>query len=197
MTRVAEVSRKTNETTIDVELNIDGQGNYDIETGSTMLNHLVDQLARHGALNLVVKAIAHQDPDGHHITEDLGIVLGRAFDQALGDRIGLTRMANAIIPMDDALALVAIDLAGRSHATVELPFNSPQLGDLRTELISHFLETFANEARLSIHVKILAGGNDHHVAEGTFKALARALRAAMEIDPRLEGQMPSTKGTLS
>lgn len=197
MTRTGEIERETRETTISVTLDLDGKGTYEVATGNAMVDHLMDQLARHGSFDLKVHATAHQDPDGHHLAEDVALALGRAFDQALGDRAGITRMASATVPMDDALTLVAVDIAGRGHATIDLPFKSPVLGELRTELVHHMLSTFAQEARMTLHVRMLAGENDHHIAEGAFKALARALREAVSIDLRLEGQTPSTKGVLS
>jgi imidazoleglycerol-phosphate dehydratase len=162
-----------------------------------MLDHLLAQLARHGGLDLTVTATAHQDPDGHHLAEDVALVLGRALDEALGERRGIRRMESATIPMDDALAQVAVDLAGRGHAVLHLPFTTTALGGLRTEMVGHVLETLAREARLTLHVRILAGHNDHHIAEAAFKALARALRGAVAPDPLLEGEAPSTKGTMS
>ncbi len=196
MTRTAEVTRETRETTIWAELDLDGRGGYQIETGNAMLDHLLAQLARHGGFGLRVTATVHQDPDGHHLAEDVALVVGRAFDQALGDRLGIRRMYDAAVPMDDALATVAVDLSGRGYAAVHLSFTTSAIGDLRSELVRHVLETLAREARMTLHVRVVAGHNDHHMAEAVFKALARALQGAVALDPRMEGQAPSTKGTL-
>lgn len=196
MNRMAEASRSTKETAIEVRLNLDGKGAYQVETGIPMLNHLLSQLARHGGFDLIVKAEAHDDPDGHHLTEDVAIVLGRAFNEALGERKGIRRMESALIPMDDALAQAAVDLAGRGFCSVHFPFTTAIVGGLRTEMVRHFLESFAREARITLHVRLLDGYNDHHMAEAGFKALARALRGAVSEDPLLDGQAASTKGTL-
>ena len=180
-----------------VTLDLDGSAHYDVQTGSKMLDHLLDQLGRHSGFDLTVRSEARKDPDGHHVAEDTAIVLGRAFDQALGDRSGIRRMGHAIVPLDEALSMVAVDLGGRGYSVLDLPFNTPIIGDLRAELVGHVLESFAREGRLNLHVRILAGRNDHHIAEATFKALAKALDWASRPDDRFAGQTPSTKGTLT
>jgi imidazoleglycerol-phosphate dehydratase len=188
--------RETRETRIVVELELDGTGEYRVRTGIGFLDHMLESLARHARFDLVVEAEGDLHVDGHHTAEDVAICLGRALDQALGSRAGLTRMGHAVVPMDEALALVAVDLSGRGVAALELDFRGESVGELRTELIPHFLQSLALEARLSLHARLLAGANDHHRAEAVFKALARALDQATRPDPRLEGRIPSTKGAL-
>jgi imidazoleglycerol-phosphate dehydratase len=190
MERRATVSRETKETAIKVEINIDGSGKANLMTGIRMFDHMLDQLARHGVFDLQVSATGS---DQHHVVEDVAICLGKAFNRALGDKAGLTRMADATVPMDDALAMVALDISGRGWCSLEAPFASKNLGDLTADLIAHFFQSFAAEARVNIHARVLAGDNDHHRAEALFKAFARALDAATRIDPRLEGRIPSTK----
>ena len=163
-------------------------GSYQVRTGITMLDHLYDQLSRHSGFDLRLEAEARNDPDGHHTAEDASIVLGRALDQALGDRTGIRRMGHAVVPLDEALALVAVDLGGRGYSALDLPFRTPIMGDLRSELVSHVLETLAREARMNLHVRVMAGDNDHHMAEAVFKALAKALDWAAQRDPRFAGR---------
>lgn len=194
--RTASISRKTVETDVGVELNLDGSGKAAVSTGIGMLDHLLDQLARHGLFDLTVKASGDLSVDYHHTVEDTAIVVGRAFDQALGERAGIVRMGHAIVPLDETLALVALDLSGRGYAVIDNSFAGPTIGQLPSELVGHFLETFAREGRLSLHVQLLRGHNGHHQAEAVFKALARALDAACREDPRRGGSVPSTKGTL-
>lgn len=194
--RLASISRKTAETEVSVEVGLDGSGKGSVSTGIGMLDHLLDQLARHGLFDITIKASGDLSVDAHHTVEDTAIVLGRAFDQALGDRAGITRMAHAIVPLDETLALVALDLSGRGYAAIDDGFVRPVIGQLPTELIGHFLETFAREGRFNLHVQLLRGSNGHHQAEAVFKALARALDAACTVDPRRSGSIPSTKGTL-
>ncbi|MBI4328467.1 MAG: imidazoleglycerol-phosphate dehydratase HisB [Chloroflexi bacterium] len=194
--RRAQMSRETGETSVQVSLNLDGTGSYVVETGSEMLDHLLSQLSRHSGFDLTVKATAQRDPDGHHRAEDVAIVLGRALDRALGERVGVRRMGDATVPLDEALALVAVDLGGRGYAVVEASFATSHIGDLRSELVHHVLESFAREGRFTLHVRVLAGFNDHHKAEAVFKALAKALAWAASQDERMGG-IPSTKGTLS
>jgi len=191
--RTATIKRQTSETTISVELNVDGKGDFEIATGMRMLDHLLTQLARHGAFNLKVSATG---PDPHHLVEDLGLCLGRAFNQALGDKQGIVRMAHAVVPMDDALALVAVDISGRGCAVLDMTFDEKNIADMPANMVSHFLESFASEARLNLHTQTLKGHNDHHKAEATFKALARALGAATRLDDRVEGRIPSTKNVI-
>jgi len=194
--RSAAVSRETRETRIAVELNIDGTGKSAIDTGVGMFDHMLDQLARHGRFDLNVEAKGDLHVDEHHTVEDVGVVLGQAFSQAMGDRKGIVRMGYSIVPMDEALGLVAVDLSGRGHAAVDAIFDKEYINELPTDLIRHFFESFAVEGRLNLHARLLAGDNDHHRAEALFKALARALDEATRIDPRIQGEIPSTKGII-
>jgi len=180
---------------VTVEMNLDGSGQVDIATGIGMLDHLLEQLPRHSLFDIMIQASGDIDRDPHHLIEDVGISLGRALAEALGERRGIVRMAHAVVPLDEALALVAVDLSGRGHAAVDLPFTSDRIGELPTEMIAHHLAAFAVEGRFNLHVRVLAGTNDHHKAEAAFKALARALGDATRIDPRIS-DIPSTKGTL-
>ena len=195
--RQATVRRETRESVIEVKLNLDGAATYDVSTGSLMLNHLIDQLGRHSGFDLSVRAEGLNDPDGHHTAEDTGIVIGRALNEALGDRTGIRRMAHETVPLDDALTTAVVDLAGRGYAAIGLEFKTGMIGDLRTELIGHVLESIAREGRINLHVVQHAGVNDHHIAEAAFKALAKALDAATRRDDRFSGVAPSTKGTLT
>ncbi len=191
--RRASTKRETRETTIGVEINIDGTGEYEIRTGLRLFDHLLTQLARHGLFDIKVSA---NGSDDHHVVEDVAICLGKVFNEALGEREGITRTAHALVPMDEALALVAVDIGGRGYCQVEASFSSETMAELTTDLVRHFLETFAIEARMNLHARVLAGVNDHHKAEALFKALARALDAATRIDPRLGKRVPSTKGVI-
>jgi imidazoleglycerol-phosphate dehydratase len=191
--RTSVIKRETKETNINLELNIDGSGKWEITTGIKMFDHLLSQLARHGAFD--IKIIATGD-DQHHISEDVAICLGKAFGEALGEKRGIIRMADVAVPMDDALAMVALDISGRGYTVLELSFSDNDMFGFPTDLIRHFLESFALEARLNLHVKIAYGTNDHHKAEALFKALARALDAATRIDERISSELPSTKDLL-
>jgi imidazoleglycerol-phosphate dehydratase len=191
--RTAIVKRETKETNIRLELNLDGSGEWEISTGIRVLDHLLAQLAQHGRFNLKISATGD---DQHHIVEDVGICLGRAFSEALGEKRGIVRMGDATVPMDDALAIAAVDISGRGYTVLELPFSDNDMAGFATDLIRHFLESFANEARLNLHAKVLYGTNDHHKAEALFKALGRALDTATRIDERISGELPSTKGLL-
>ncbi len=191
--RSATVKRETKETTINVAITIDGSGECEIRTGLRMFDHLLSQLARHGLFDLNVSA---NGSDQHHLVEDVAICLGRAFTKALGEREGIVRMAHALVPMDEALALVAVDIGGRGYCQAEVTFSSNAIAELSTDLVRHFLETFAIETRLNLHAKVLSGVNDHHKAEALFKALARALDDATKIDKRLGKTVPSTKGMI-
>ena len=193
--RKGSVRRETKETQVTVEMNLDGSGQVDIATGIGMLDHLLEQLPRHSLFDITIQASGDIERDPHHLIEDVGIGLGRALAEALGERRGIVRMAHAVVPLDEALALVAVDLSGRGHAAVDLPFTSDRIGELPTEMIAHHLAAFAVEGRFNLHVRVLAGTNDHHKAEAAFKALARALGDATRIDPRIS-DIPSTKGTL-
>lgn len=195
--RTAAVTRQTGETDINITLTLDGSGQADISTGLGFLDHMLTALARHARFDLTVKARGDLHIDEHHTVEDVGIGLGRALAQALGDRSGITRMGHAIVPMDEALALVAVDFGGRGYCVFDGQFSTERIGQVGTSLIPHFLESVAHEGRLNLHVRLLAGHDDHHRAEAIFKALARALDIAKQRDARLAGQVPSTKGTLT
>ena len=188
--RKANIRRETQETAVALELAIDGTGEFEMTTGLRMFDHLLSQLAKHGVFNIKVAATG---TDPHHLVEDVALCLGRVLNQALGEKQGIVRMAHAMVPMDDALALAAVDIGGRGYAVVEAPFDEANITDLPTNLIRHFLESFACEARINLHVRILAGTDDHHKAEAIFKALGRALDTATRFDDRIRGQVPSTK----
>jgi len=179
-----------------VQLTLEGQGDYHVSTTIPMLDHMLEQLARHGQLDITIDASGDTDRDAHHLVEDVAITLGRALDEALGDRRGIERFGHAIVPLDEALALVALDLSGRGYAAVNVEFERTEIGGLPMENVAHFLTSLANEARMTLHVQVLAGANDHHKLEAIFKGLARALRQAVAIDPRRFGEVPSTKETL-
>ena len=188
--RKAKVIRETAETNIKVELNIDGNGQFEITTGIRMFDHLLTQLAQHGVFDIKISA---SGPDQHHVVEDVAISLGKALNQALGGKQGITRMAHAVVPMDEALAAVAVDIGGRAYSVIEAAFNETNIGDMDADLVRHFLVSFASEARINLHAKVFTGINDHHKAEALFKALGRALDAATQIDERIVGRIPSTK----
>lgn len=195
--RVAELERKTGETEVKLSLGLDGNGSGERETGVGFLNHMLDLFSRHGNFDLSVTATGDLETGAHHTVEDVGIVLGQAFDQALGDRSGITRYASATIPMDEARATCNVDISGRPYVAFD-DGNLPQvtIGDFDSELTEEFLRALANNASLTLHLTIEAGSNAHHMVEAAFKALARALRSAVAIDPDQEG-VPSTKGTLT
>ena len=195
--RQAKLERSTKETTISLSLNIDGQGEYDVKTGNGMLDHLITQLSRHGLIDITLHAQGDLETGWHHLVEDTGLTLGRAFREALGDGTGIRRMGHAYVPLDETLAFVAVDLSGRPYSVVDLDLDKQMAETLPGDLVEHLLESFATEARINLHAKVLAGVNGHHKAEATFKALAKALRAAAEPDPRAPGAVPSTKGTIS
>jgi imidazoleglycerol-phosphate dehydratase len=194
--RTAKIQRKTNETDISIDLNVDGSGKHSIATGIGFLDHMLTHLAVHGLFDLTVKAAGDLEVDPHHTVEDVALVLGAAFDQALGDRKGIVRMGSATVPMDETLAFVALDLSGRPYAVVDAAWSAPAVGNIPTSLIPHFLESFAVTARCNLHARVIYGRDDHHKAETLFKALARALDAATQLDPRRAGAVPSTKGSL-
>ena len=196
--RKTTIVRETKETRIRVELNLDGKGDCQINTGIAMLDHLLSHVARHGLIDIVIEASGDLKIDQHHTVEDIAICLGQAFRKALGSGKGITRMAHAIVPMDEALAIIALDLSGRGYPVIDesVSFRRKQIGTLESDLISHFLETFATEARMNLHAGIYTGANDHHKAEALFKALGRALGTAVCINERIAGDIPSTKGTL-
>ena len=188
--RKAKVVRETAETNVKVELNIDGNGQFQITTGIRMFDHLLTQLAQHGVFDMRISA---SGPDQHHVVEDVAISLGKALNQALGKKQGIVRMAHAVVPMDEALAAVAVDIGGRVYSIIEADFDEATIGDLDAVLIRHFLVSLASEAKINLHAKVLSGVNDHHKAEALFKALARALDSATRIDERILGRIPSTK----
>jgi len=194
--RKATVNRETGETGVKLELVIDGRGRCRASTGIGMLDHLVDQIARHGLFDIRIEAKGDLEVGQHHTLEDVAICLGQAFDRALGERRGIVRMGHAVVPMDEALAMVAVDAGGRGYAVIDAPLEGRDISGLDTDLVRHFLETFAREAKLSLHARILSGVNDHHKVEALFKALARALDAATGIDGRRGDEVPSTKGTI-
>ncbi len=188
--RKSVIKRETRETNISLELNLDGSGNYEMVTGIRMFDHLLAQLARHGVFDIKISATGD---DQHHLVEDVALCLGKALGEALGDKRGISRMADATVPMDDALAMVAVDISGRGYTVLELPFTDNDMTGFATDLIRHFLEAFASEAKLNLHARVLYGTNDHHKAEALFKALGRALDKATRIDERISGELPSTK----
>lgn len=194
--RTASLSRETNETTISVAVNIDGAGDYSIDTGNGMFDHLLAQISRHGLIDLTITARGDTHVGWHHLVEDVGIVLGRALKQAVGDASGIMRTAHSYVPLDEALALSAVDFGGRGYAVIDAAMSDSDLGALPAELIPHFLETMAREGGFNLHVRILAGSSNHHKAEALFKSLARAMRAALEPDARRGGNVPSTKGVI-
>ena len=194
--RSGSVRRETRETQVSVDIALDGAGRYDVSTGIGMLDHMLEQLARHGLFDITLQARGDIERDPHHLVEDVGLTLGQALDRALGERRGITRFGHAVVPMDDALALVAVDLGGRGRASIDVEFDREMLGELPAENIRHMLEAFAQEGRLNLHVRLLSGENDHHRVEAVFKALARALSDAVRIDERIAGEVPSTKELL-
>jgi imidazoleglycerol-phosphate dehydratase len=193
-TRRVTVSRRTRETEIDLTLDLDGSGRADISTGVGFYDHLLSSLAHHGLFDLQVRATGDLEVDEHHTVEDVALVLGSAFAEALGDRAGIRRFGEASVPMDESLATALVDIGGRPYAVIDLPFHGERVGALPLQLVEHALESFARTAGATLHLRG-TGRNDHHLAEAAFKALARALRAACESDPRREG-VASTKGTL-
>ena len=192
MKRTAKVSRKTSETDINIEINLDGEGNYNIDTGVNFFNHMLESFSKHSYIDLNIKAIGDTEIDDHHTVEDVGILLGEAFNKAIGDKRGIRRMADATIPMDDSLATVAIDISGRSYCNMNLKFNNDKIGDLTADIIVHFFESFANSGKINIYGTI-EGSNDHHKAEALFKAIAKSLHYACVIE---NDKIPSTKGVL-
>ncbi|CAO1659725.1 MULTISPECIES: imidazoleglycerol-phosphate dehydratase HisB [Salinicola] len=194
--RIATVSRDTNETQITVTVNLDGSGRLDCQTGVPFLDHMLDQVARHGMIDLTIDAKGDLEIDEHHTVEDLGITLGQAFAQAIGDKRGIRRYGHAYVPLDEALSRVVIDFSGRSGLFMDVEFTRATIGRLDTQLFWEFFQGFVNHAQVTLHIDNLKGFNAHHQAETIFKAFGRALRAAVEEDPRMAGQMPSTKGSL-
>jgi len=194
--RVAEVVRATNETEISVSVNLDGEGIYDVDTGIGFLDHMLEQLSRHSLIDLTVRAKGDLHIDFHHTTEDSGYAVGEAISNALGDRRGIRRYGDALIPMDETLTRVALDASNRPYLVWKVPFTRDKLGEMDTELFLEWYRAFAQSAGLTLHVETIYGENNHHMIESCFKGLARALRTAVEIDPRRAGEVPSTKGVL-
>ena len=194
--RQATVKRKTKETDISVTVNLDGSGVSDISTGIGFLDHMLDQLARHSLMDITVKAKGDLHIDFHHTTEDTGIALGEAVSKALGDRTGICRYGSALSPMDETLTMVTLDASNRPFLVWKANFPTPKVGEMDTELFKEWFQAFAQNAGVTLHVENLYGANSHHIVESSFKGLARALRAAVEIDPRRAGEIPSTKGAL-
>ncbi len=194
--RKAEIKRKTKETDIAVEVALDGSGRSSVETGIGFLDHMLDLLARHSRMDITVKAKGDLHIDYHHTAEDVGIALGQAVKQALGDMKGITRYADVHMPMDEALTRVAIDVSGRPFLVFKVQFGRDKIGTFDTELVNEWFQAFAMNSGITLHVETLYGSNDHHISESCFKGLARALRTALAIDPRAANEIPSTKGSL-
>lgn len=196
MSRTAVVERKTLETQIEVQINLDGTGQCNVSTGIPFLEHMLDQVARHGLIDLNIQAEGDLHIDAHHTVEDLGITLGQAFSKAVADKKGIRRYGHAYVPLDEALSRVVIDLSGRPGLDMHVDFRRSMIGTFDVDLFQEFFQGFVNHAAVTLHVDGIRGGNAHHIAETVFKAFGRALRMALEPDPRLEGMVPSTKGSL-
>jgi len=194
--RSAQITRNTLETRISVNLNLDGSGKATFETGLPFLDHMLDQVARHGMVDLEILAKGDLHIDGHHTVEDIGITLGQAFNQAVGDKKGLRRYGHAYVPLDESLSRVVMDISGRPGLVFHVDFVRSNVGEFDVDLVREFFQGFVNHALVTLHIDNLAGDNAHHQAETVFKAFGRALRMALEVDPRMAGMMPSTKGTL-
>lgn len=194
--RKSEINRKTYETDISLKINIDGKGEFDVDTGVGFLDHMLELFARHGRFDFAVKCVGDTKVDAHHTTEDIGIVLGQAVAEATGDKRGIMRYADKILPMDESLILCAIDVSGRAYLNFDCEFPSKRIGEFDTELVREFFEAFVRTSGITLHVKKLAGYNSHHIAEGIFKAFARVLADALRIDERFKDEIPSTKGVI-
>jgi imidazoleglycerol-phosphate dehydratase len=194
--RRAELESSTRETTVRIRLRLDGTGRHTVETGVRFLDHMLNHIAVHGMFDLELDLEGDLEVDSHHSVEDAALLLGEAFDQALGERAGIQRLGHAYVPMDDSLAFAAIDLSGRPYSVVHASWHNPQIGALPTSLIAHFFESFASRARANVHLRLLYSLDDHHGAEALFKAFGRALDQAARVDPRRAGEIPSTKGTI-
>ncbi len=194
--RVAEITRKTKETDIYLKLDIDGSGKAEIKSGCAFLDHMLDLFAKHGKFDVTVKCKGDTDIDFHHTTEDIGICLGQAFNKALGDKAGITRFADTVLPMDEALVMSAVDVSGRSFCSVSLDVKTSKVGDFDTELVNEFFVALANNMNCTLHIRQLSGSNAHHVIEATYKSVARSLKQAVSIDKKYANEIPSTKGVL-
>ena len=192
MSRIADVERKTSETDIKIKMNLDGEGKYDISTGVNFFNHMLEAFSKHSMIDLEITASGDIEIDDHHTIEDVGILLGEAFSRAIGDKVGIRRMAHAIVPMDESLATVAIDISGRSYCNMNLNFKNEKIGDMTADIVVHFFESFASSAKLNIYGEV-KGVNDHHKCEAVFKAFAKAMKDAVKVE---HNQVPSTKGVL-
>ena len=195
--RVSHKHRKTNETEINIKINLDGTGQYDIKTGNGMLDHLLAQIARHGLMDLNIQASGDIEVGYHHLVEDIAITLGQTINEAISDGQGITRIGHTYVPLDEALVLTVVDCGGRGYACIESPLTDSDLGGLPSDLIRHFMEAFAIEAKINLHLKVLSGINNHHIAEASFKSLARSLKTAISFDPRRGDTVASTKGTIN
>ncbi len=193
MARTSSIKRNTQETSIGLDLNLDGTGKWELCTGIRMFDHLLSQMAQHGKFDLKCAA---NGADAHHVIEDVAICLGKAFNEALGDKRGIVRMGYAVVPMDDVLVEVAVDLSGRAYTALSLPFKDNDMAGFPADLVRHFLESFAAEGRMNLHASVRYGTNDHHKAEALFKALGRALDMAVRVDPRIRSELPTTKDLL-
>ncbi|MDA0822427.1 MAG: imidazoleglycerol-phosphate dehydratase HisB [Proteobacteria bacterium] len=194
--RIATISRNTNETQISVTVNLDGSGQSDFDTGIPFLDHMMDQIARHGLVDIAIKANGDLEIDAHHTVEDIGITLGQAVAEALGSKLGIRRYGHAYVPLDEALSRVVLDLSGRPGLEYHVVFPRATVGDFDVDLFHEFFQGFANHAKVTLHIDALRGRNAHHIIETIYKAFGRALRMAVEPDPRMAGTMPSTKGSL-
>ena len=197
MSRTSETTRKTAETDISIKINLDGSGDYKIETGNGMFDHLLAQISRHGLIDLEISATGDTHVGWHHLVEDTAIVLGKCFREAVGEGRGIVRMGHTFVPLDEALVLTVIDYSGRGYSIIDSPLTESELGDLPSDLIRHFMETFAREGGFNLHLTVMAGMNNHHIAEASFKSIARSLKAALRFDPRQGESISSTKGTIS
>lgn len=194
--RTSIIKRKTGETDISLSLSLEGKGTYEVETGCGFLNHMLELFARHGRFDLSVQCKGDTHVDYHHTAEDVAICLGQAFKEALGDKKGITRYGSMILPMDEALILCAVDIGGRAYLNFDAVIPTEKVGDFDTELVKEFMTALAREMNMNLHIKMLAGENSHHIIEGMFKAMARALKEAVKIDPEFADEIPSTKGIL-
>lgn len=196
--RKASVERETRETKVKVAIDLDGKGTSNVQTGNGMLDHLLDQVSRHGLIDLDIKASGDSDLTGwHHTVEDTAITLGQAFLKAVGDGSGIYRMGWALVPLDEALSQVVVDISGRGFAALDLGISDTDIGNLPGDMVRHFLHSFAMESKMTLHIKVLSGVNAHHIAEASFKGLAKALRQATQVDAKSPNSVPSTKGTIS